>query len=257
MAVVGVPVVVAITLAGGAAFVALVSLTAAVAALEITALFRRSGSEPHRVLAVVVSAAAPVALAFPSPFVAAGVAGVLALGAPAASILRAREGRKLILDVAATVWAALYAGWLPAHLVLLSRLGDRWALYVIVLTWILDTAAYGVGRTMGRHRLAPRVSPGKTWEGAAGGVLLTALAAVALRGWFKGALSGAEALITGFVVALFGIAGDLFESRMKREAGVKDASGLLPGHGGVLDRCDSLFFTAPAVYYLARIVTSS
>lgn len=264
VALVGIPLIVALALRGGIAFLVLVVLISVLAAWELGGLFRLAGSRPHRVLALLVAAASPVAayLATKSGRGDAALPAALpvvavALAAPIASLLRHGEGRRPLADVAATAWMAIYAGWLPAHLVLLSGLGVRWALYAIVLTWILDTGAYAIGRVIGRHRLAPRVSPGKTWEGAAGGTMLAAAAAIAFRGWFKGELSVAESLIMGIAVAVAGITGDLAESLLKRDAGVKDASGLLPGHGGILDRFDSLFFTGPAVYYLARIVARS
>ncbi len=136
---------------------------------------------------------------------------------------------------------------IPAALALdwLHRADPRLVLYLMVLIWIADSAAYFVGRALGRHKLAPRTSPGKSWEGAAGG-----LAGAALWAW-GGALvflPGADPwpfVAVSVVVVLVSILGDLLESLMKREAGVKDSSQLLPGHGGVLDRIDSLTAAAP------------
>lgn len=123
--------------------------------------------------------------------------------------------------------------------------GPALLLLLFVLTWAADTGAYFSGRFLGRHKLAPRVSPGKTWEGAAGGVALATVAA-ALGGWWlgDGGTPAAWALL-GAVVAAISILGDLTISMFKRSAGLKDAGHLFPGHGGILDRLDSLLAAAP------------
>ncbi len=125
-------------------------------------------------------------------------------------------------------------------------LGPQLMLYLLVLIWAADTGAYFAGRALGKHKLAPQVSPGKTWEGAIGGVLLT-LAAAALGAWWFD-YTGIPALLfvlLGGVTALFSVIGDLTISMFKRQAGVKDAGRIFPGHGGILDRLDSLLAAAP------------
>jgi phosphatidate cytidylyltransferase len=148
--------------------------------------------------------------------------------------------------------AAGLAVLLPTFLALVvlhgqSAAGPGWALFVLILVWAADTGAYFAGRAFGRHTLVPNVSPGKTWEGVGGGLalgLVTAAAAGAgyfgLRGW---TLAGFFILCAG--VVLLSVAGDLTISVMKRLAGVKDSGNLFPGHGGVLDRLDSLLAAAP------------
>lgn len=138
--------------------------------------------------------------------------------------------------------AMLYIGVLLGTLVLVRDVEDgrSWVLLGILSTFAVDTGAYATGKLLGRHKLAPRISPGKTWEGAAGGYAAGAGAAFALNALFDTGV--AAATIAHFAVAmpLVAQAGDLFESWMKRRMGVKDASGLLPGHGGFLDRLDSV-----------------
>ena len=137
----------------------------------------------------------------------------------------------------------------------------RWGGYTVVtiyaMIWICDSAAYYVGRAIGKHKLFPRVSPNKSWEGAIAGFIFAVLTAIGAKFLFLHFLHLHEAIILGIIVGLFGQLGDLFESLLKRDAGVKDSSHLIPGHGGVLDRFDSLLFVAPIVYlYLDFIVFS-
>lgn len=155
-------------------------------------------------------------------------------------------------------WAAAISGWfvlVPACVALLwiwvdPAYGLVWLLYVLLLVWAADTGAYFAGRAFGRHKLAPRVSPGKTWEGAAGG-----LALVAVLAFFAAPVLGAQRpvlLAVSLVVACFSIVGDLTESLFKRHAGLKDSGRLIPGHGGVLDRVDSIMAAAPLMLLATR-----
>jgi phosphatidate cytidylyltransferase len=133
--------------------------------------------------------------------------------------------------------------------------GAAWVYMVLAITWIQDSAAYFTGRSLGRHKMAPYISPNKTWEGAAGG-LLGATAAAALSAWLLGLpIALPAALLLGAVGGVIGPFGDLVESLIKRQVGVKDAGNLIPGHGGILDRMDSMLFTAPALYYLILLLT--
>ncbi|HYG80432.1 MAG TPA: phosphatidate cytidylyltransferase, partial [Pyrinomonadaceae bacterium] len=116
-----------------------------------------------------------------------------------------------------------------------------------------DTGAYYTGRALGRHKLAPAVSPGKTWEGAAGGLVASLLMAVLAHYWFFPELPLKWALALAAAMNVLGVLGDLTESALKRGAGAKDAAQILPGHGGLLDRLDSLLFNAPVLYYFGRL----
>jgi phosphatidate cytidylyltransferase len=119
-----------------------------------------------------------------------------------------------------------------------------------------DTGAYYVGRAIGKHKLAPAISPGKTWEGVAGGVLAALLMATLAHFWFFRELPLKLGLPLAAVMTILGILGDLTESALKRSVGAKDAASILPGHGGLLDRLDSLLFNAPLIYYFGRIYFS-
>ncbi len=130
--------------------------------------------------------------------------------------------------------------------------GMAWVLILLAGTWAGDTAAYFVGKKLGRNKLAPRLSPGKTVEGALGGLAGSALGA-SLVNFFYPAASFSMIAILGLLVGVFGMLGDLFESSLKRTAGIKDTGVIIPGHGGVLDRFDSMIFTAPAAYYFVTL----
>lgn len=156
----------------------------------------------------------------------------------------------------ATLWCvsmagAVYLGWLGRYVVLLREMpqGLQWLLLALLTTWITDSAAYFIGRRFGRHRMAPRLSPRKTWEGAVGGWVVGVFGGLVVGnllglGWAHGLAVGALAS----TVAPFG---DLAVSLFKRQVGVKDTGHLLPGHGGMWDRLDSPLFVVPTVYFYA------
>ena len=146
---------------------------------------------------------------------------------------------------------------LPLAALGITRLGDaglQWVALAFLATFATDTGAYAVGRAIGRRKLAPSVSPGKTWEGAIGGLLGAAGATVALVHLLDGIESRVwPALALGLAIGVAAQAGDLLESKLKRVAGAKDSGRLIPGHGGLLDRLDSLVPVFPLVYYASRV----
>lgn len=187
---------------------------------------------------------------------------VLTIGTLVAAALRGAPYDKMITSAGATVLGVLYVVLLGAHLVAVrtgfpeTLAADLLSFFFLVLMGS-DIGAYYVGRAIGKHKLAPTISPGKTWEGVAGG-LVAALALAALAHfWFFRELPLKWALPLAAVMTILGILGDLTESAMKRGAGAKDAAEILPGHGGMLDRLDSLLFNAPLLYYFARIYFGS
>jgi phosphatidate cytidylyltransferase len=154
-----------------------------------------------------------------------------------------------LADWACTFVGALYCGGLLSHAILLRSLekGLAWGAIVLFGTWTCDTSGYLVGKRWGRHKLAPRISPNKTWEGAIGSFLCSFIVVALTAALFGIPLVHGSAL--GLLVPLAVILGDLTESMLKRSAGVKDAGNLIPGHGGLLDRIDGLIFAIPTVYY--------
>ena len=126
---------------------------------------------------------------------------------------------------------------------------------IFITLWATDSAAYFLGSAFGKHKLFPRVSPNKSWEGAIAGFIFAIVTMVVLNTILLSFISFTDALVIGIIIGLFGQIGDLIESLLKRDAGVKDSSNLIPGHGGVLDRFDSLFFSAPIIFlYIVYIM---
>ena len=263
-AVVAIPVVIGVAYAGGVALALFLSLVSALAAWE----FFRLAGDPYRPMTMV-----GVALAFIVPL---GVHGyrtgqfappVFALGAvivltvfALAIFARGVEGHPIGAS-ATTVFGVLYtAGMLSFayglryHNYALGRVAGTAVLaYPLVLTWISDSAGFFVGRAIGRHKLIPAVSPGKTVEGAVGALVFCAVASWCYAHWVLPwaallAVRPVTSLVIGIVISVAVQAGDLAESLIKREAGRKDSSHLIPGHGGVLDRIDGMLFALPVAY---------
>jgi phosphatidate cytidylyltransferase len=218
---------------------ALAALLAAAAAFEWARLCRLT--TPVAWLYAGLAAAALLAL-----FVAAGGAARAAFAVATLFWIVAVPlwlARGVLPQARGALVAAGFIVIVPPALAL-ALLPAREVLTVLVLVWIADTAAYFVGRAWGRRKLAPMISPGKTWEGAAGGIF-GALAYAIILGAFTAGGASVAWLVAAAALAAVSIVGDLFESAAKRQAGVKDSGALLPGHGGILDRIDSATATLP------------
>ena len=166
------------------------------------------------------------------------------------------RGTPAIEPAANTLLAVVYVGWLLGYGILLhhtSPRGDELVLFVVGVTWVGETAAYVVGSTLGRRPLAPIVSPKKTVEGAVAQVVASVATAAALGAWLLPWCAMSVMLGAGALLGVVGQIGDLAESVIKRTVGLKDTGSLIPGHGGVLDRIDSLLFNLPAFYYVSRL----
>ncbi len=162
------------------------------------------------------------------------------------------------------LWAAypfgiLYVVVLLGHFILLRQLPHGIALifFVLAITWLADTGGFVIGLTLGRHALAPTLSPKKTIEGLFGGILFSVLGALISHFWFLPFFSLGECAILGMGMAIIGTLGDLAESAIKRSVSIKDSGTIIPGHGGVLDRVDSLLFTGPVIYYYVLFTGSN
>lgn len=167
-----------------------------------------------------------------------------------------RSRERAIHTTAITLFGMAYTAWNLGHLMLIRELPHgRGALIVLfVAIWAGDTGAYYAGKNLGRHRIFPAVSPKKTWEGSIAGLIASMVATAIAAATVYPPLTPPHALLLGLAVGVAGQLGDLFESMLKRSAGIKDSSHLLPGHGGLLDRLDSLIFGAPVFYYLSQLL---
>jgi len=168
-----------------------------------------------------------------------------------------------ILTIATTLFGLMYVPWLLNFIQKIHFFhgveGKYFLLYFIIVTKFSDMGAYVVGSLIGRHKMIPRISPGKTWEGFAGAIVVSTAASLTLTHYFGAHLFGMNtlhAILLGVVLSSTAVIGDLIESLFKREAGVKDSGGFFPGIGGILDLLDSLLFNAPIMYlYLRHILT--
>ncbi len=240
------------------AFLGLAVLWVGGACWECYGLLEARGARPFKVL----GAAASIALAWsfaglrPSYGLEAPLVAVTAAAALAAMRYRRRPG-DMLEAVVYTLFPVLFVGLCMGYAVGLRAVpgatGKDLLTLLLVCVILSDTAAYYVGSTLGMRRLAPGLSPMKSMEGAIGGLVASLAGALLAHFWFYQSLPLGHALAVGVVLGTAGIAGDLAESMVKRAAEAKDSSSLLPGHGGLLDRADSLLFAGPALYYYYRL----
>jgi phosphatidate cytidylyltransferase len=273
VALVGVPIAIGVVYLGGWVLAALLALVAVIAAYEFYRMAERKGARPLAVAGASLAGGFVGAAAVSGPggellgLAVVAVLGTLGL-ATAAIWARGVEGEPL-LSVSTTLAGALYTGGLLSFGYLLRHLpgvddprhGAALVLAPVLLTWTSDTFAYFVGRRWGTRKLIPRVSPGKTVQGALGavvGTVLVALLYARLLDAFPGyRMSLPVAALFGVLISVAAQVGDLAESLLKRDAGVKDSGTLLPGHGGALDRFDSLLFTLPLAYLFLRLLAAA
>jgi phosphatidate cytidylyltransferase len=257
-----VPLLLLMARAGGLVWWAFVALQTTLGLAEFHGMMRRKGLRPYRALGHVAALGLLWWTFRPHwPHVDFLVTASLLL--TLALELRRPEARQRVEDIAVTLFGVLYVGWLSAHLLLLRELpwqagteygdGTRYVLLAFFLTWSCDTGAYAFGRAFGRVRPWARISPRKSVEGAIGGLVCAVAAGFVARAWFAPFLGPADALATGLLAGVFAQVGDFVESLLKRDAAEGDSSDFIPGHGGILDRFDSLYFAAPALYYYLKV----
>ncbi len=225
------------------------AVMAGLAAGEFYAMQRREARLPNELIGVAAAAGMPLSAAL---WGLSGVMSVVTVLAAAALIWHTLIRRVSTADTAETIFGALYTGFLLSYLVLIRTFdgGLTLSLALVVSVWASDVAAYFIGSTIGRHKLAPHISPKKSWEGFIAGVAacVAVWVLVPLLPWSTIPLS--LGIPCGLGVAVSSVIGDLAESRMKREAGVKDSGTMLPGHGGFLDRLDSLILACLVAYWI-------
>ena len=243
---------------GGAVFAVVIALILGLAAWEYGQLFRASGLEPVGGLIVAGAVLITLGRAFNGFTSAPWLLLLLVFASLTTHLIAYERGRdQAATDFAATLAGVLYIGWLGAYLISIRNLpeGKWWLLLVLPGVWLADSGAYFIGRSFGRHKLSPRLSPKKTWEGYIAGLFFGTLGTAGLvalwRIWAgpQFAITPWEGALLGFLLSVFPTLGDLGESMIKRQSGAKDSGNLLPGHGGAFDRIDSWLWAAPIGYY--------
>lgn len=227
---------------------AVVAVIAAIACIELFAMSRRERRMPNEAVALTAVVAMPFAAAWHGSTGLTAVVAALVISALFWHVL-IRQIR--LADTSITVFGAVYVGFTLSHLVLIREMeaGTLLALTTIVSVWANDVFAYLVGSTFGRHRLAPRISPHKSWEGLVAGTLGTIGVWAAAGMLFDLPVTPPWLALIGALASVAAVIGDLAESRFKREVRVKDSGTLLPGHGGFLDRFDSFIMVSIVTYY--------
>jgi phosphatidate cytidylyltransferase len=258
-----IPLLILLARAGSIAFTGFVAVEVSLGLIEFYRMMRGKGLQPYPLLGHLCALGLLWKVLRPHQsqtdfLVTAALLLTLGLG------LRRPDLKGRVEGMAVTLFGVLYVGWLSAHLVLLRELpwragtayadGSSYVLLAFFITWSCDTGAYVIGRRFGRNRPWTQISPRKSMEGAAGGLAAAIAAAFIARAWFAPYLRLADAAALGALVGVFAQVGDLVESMLKRDAAHGDSSDLIPGHGGVLDRFDSLYFAAPLVFYYLKIV---
>lgn len=254
-----VPVVAFLIVAGGWAYALSVALVLAIAAWEFWRMVTQGGFQPSAVL-LIGGVALMALLRYQFEFTGSQFGASLLILLTLAHCTRSYElsRNQPASDFAITLAGIFYIGWLGSYLISLRNLpnGEWWALTALPAVWIADGGAYFVGRRFGKHKLSPRVSPKKTWEGYLGGVAVAVISCTLLGGAWQllvPAITPLKGALIGLVVSVLAPVGDLGESMLKRQFSLKDTSNLLPGHGGVMDRIDSTLWASVIGYYLIAI----
>ncbi len=259
-ALIGVPVLLGGAYLGGWIFAALMLAIALIGQQELYNMLARSGVQPFRLIGIAIGACFSVQALAP---VTAGMS--LALLLLLVAVLPFVAPERPLERLGGTLLGAFYPTALLMTLVELRvarspHIGDLDAFYLVtalfLFIWVTDTAAYFVGKGIGRHKLAPAISPNKTWEGAIGGALGAVAVAIALKVTVLGFVPWGHLLVLAFICGVVSQLGDLAQSGLKRSVGVKDSGAILPGHGGVLDRFDAMILAAPLFLLYLRWIAN-
>lgn len=235
-------------------FSLLIAAVALLGAIEFYRLATHGGWQPLTILGVIFVLFFIVNLYFQelrATPIATAILIPTAVALPLLWLLLRSRGEKTLANWLWTVGGIFYIGWMLGHFIPLRELeqGRDWVILALFATFAADSGAYLIGRAWGRHSMVPKISPGKTWEGTFAGLIAGIAAAVALSAILGLPVSYWQVSILGFLIAAVAFVGDLVESMLKRSTGVKDSGRLIPGHGGILDRLDSVVFTVVLVYY--------
>jgi phosphatidate cytidylyltransferase len=256
--VVGLPIVIAAIWFGLPWFTILMSCAAVIGALEFYKITSRSGIKPLTYFGAVFTLLLVISPHCPSRETSPAIL-TLAIIASLTWLLFKSSHEQTFIKWAWTIGGILYIGWMLSYWVELRNLdsGREWVLWAIITIFAGDTCAFFIGKALGRHPLAPAISPSKTWEGSIGGLLAGIGFSLLIGTLFSLPISLWYLALLGAGVSILAQIGDLVESLLKRNMGVKDSGNLIPGHGGFLDRLDSLTFTGVFVYYFIILLNNT
>ncbi len=226
------------------------------ATIEYVQLTRKMGWRTHARVLVPIVVGQYVVAQFPAWNLnePALLMGIMIVTVYALWLYEQRTSQTTLIDWLAMIGGVILLGWLGGHffrLRLVPEMAWQWTMLAMLSTWISDSGGYVFGKRLGKHKLAPRLSPNKTVEGYVGGLVTGVLFAALISFWLG--LPIVAGTILGLLISVLGTAGDLSISLLKREAGVKDSGNLLPGHGGALDRTDSLLWAVALTYYFVTL----
>jgi phosphatidate cytidylyltransferase len=258
-----IPCLVIIARRGGYYYFGLINIMILIGLWEFYKMMEAKGLKPYKAMGILSGLALTWYVFFQQGIYANLFLSVMFIGIMVLELARKEKGLA-VYHISVTVFGVFYIGWLGSHLILLRELphlkgldyslGFSFVIVAFALTWCYDTGAYFVGSWLGKRKLFPSISPGKTLEGAIGGVLCSLVGILVARGTIAPYLTIVQAVILAIGASVVGQLGDLSESMIKRDVKIKDSSKAIPGHGGVLDRFDSLLFTAPLIYYVLKYV---
>lgn len=257
------PCLVVIARRGGYYYVGLIDIMILIGLWEFYRMMEAKGLRPYKTMGILSGLALSWYVFFQQGIYANLLLSIIFIGTMTLELARKDKGLA-VYHISVTVFGVFYVAWLGSHLILLRELphlkrldysmGFSFVIVAFALTWCYDTGAYFIGSWFGRRQILPSVSPGKTLEGAFGGIVLSVVGILVVRRLLAPYLSLVQAIGLAFFASVVGQLGDLAESMIKRDVKIKDASTTIPGHGGVLDRFDSLLFTSPLLYYLLKYV---
>ena len=259
---VGVPFTIVCSLVGGIPFLLAMNLVIGAGLFEFYRMMEAKGIKPYKTVGVAAGLGVSWYVYFLGGVFSSLFITLVLVGTMTMELFR-RDGDLAVFHISTTILGVFYVAWLGSHVILLRQLGESvvgtdlggfFVIYAFALAWGTDSGAYFVGNAFGRRKLLPRVSPSKSVEGAAGGLAVAVVVSLVARATIVPVLTIPDALALGLTAPVMAVLGDLVESLMKRDVKIKDTSHALPGHGGMLDRFDSVLFVAPLVYYYLRFL---
>lgn len=256
-----IPCLIVIARRGSFYFLVLIDIMIFIGLVEFYRMMEAKGLRPYKFIGILSGLALSWYIFFHQGIYANFFLSVVFMVIMILEMFRKEKGMA-VYHISVTIFGVFYVGWLGSHLILIRELprlkgldysiGFSLVIVAFVLTWCYDSGAYFTGKWLGRHKLFPSISPSKTLEGMIGGIGFSILGIVVTKELFASYLTIPKAIGLAVLASLVGQLGDLVESMIKRDVRIKDSSKTIPGHGGVLDRFDSLLFTAPLLYYFFR-----